>query len=202
MHHISNQRHYFSTCKENFCSTFLPQTKVHYDMSLWVQQFFLCTFFFFYKIAVFDALRCFTFIFKVHYHSFMTFLRVKLLEFSTWMFLCNTLQGGLWYRQSVIFALQLCVRVCVCVHWVTPLFRFSEHQQDAFWGQRKARNENNSITDSFHIHEGNDKCKQKLFGQKRSHSSLPFCIKWNLLLVWSCLSHVVKTSGIQIQAWN
>lgn len=191
----------FQHAKKTFVARFCPKPK--YTMTcLCESSSFFYVHFFFYKIAVFDALRCFTFIFKVHYHSFMTFLRVKLLEFSTWMFLCNTLQGGLWYRQSVIFALQLCVRVCVCVHWVTPLFRFSEHQQDAFWGQRKARNENNSITDSFHIHEGNDKCKQKLFGQKRSHSSLPFCIKWNLLLVWSCLSHVVKTSGIQIQAWN
>lgn len=79
--------------------------------------FFYVHTFFFNKIAVFDALRCITFIFKVRYHSFMTFLRVKLLEFSTWMFLCNTLQGGLWYRQSVIFALQLCACVCVCIEW-------------------------------------------------------------------------------------
>lgn len=49
---------------------------------------------------------------------------------------------------------------------VTPLFRFSEHQQDTFWVRKRLRMETRILQIPSIFMKEIGKCKQKLFRQK------------------------------------
>lgn len=101
--------------------------------------------------------------------------------------------GVVWYNPQG----SVCQRLCD----VTPSFRFSEHQQDAFWVRKRPRMKTRvPLTPSIFMKEIG-KCKQKLFRQKLSNSSLHstyYFPKASCLWIWSCLSHVFKRSRINI----